>query len=74
MRVKDLVAKLLTHDPELEVIIDMFSDYDLLDDDCLHVGSAVPASGFVMRSHPTMSAENKQREKLYLYLGNWSIN
>lgn len=71
MLVKELIAALQQQDPELEVIIDMFSDYAILDG--VSIRSAVDQGGYVMNSHYTMSEESKAKEMQYLYLGNWSL-
>jgi len=67
MNVGDLKKLLNEHPNEMEVVVDVFSDYAVVDG--LTVIKAVPQTGgWVMRSHSTMSADNKASEKTYLHL------
>ena len=67
MNVGDLKKLLNEHADEMEVVVDVHSDYRLVGG--LSVIRAVPqAGGWVMRSHSTMSAENKASEKNYLHV------
>lgn len=68
MNVKDLKNMLENYPDDMEVLNGRYSDYDLVEEDQWSVVKAVPKDGYVMRSHPTMSEENKVNEKEYLYL------
>lgn len=53
----------------MELVNGRCSDYELIREEEWSVISGVDTgSGWIMRSHPTMSEENKAREKDYLYL------
>ncbi len=67
MNISELRAELELYPQNMEVIVDMHSDYMILDS-CV-VTKAVPQGDWVMQSHVTMSDENKRVEKEYLYLG-----
>lgn len=66
MNVGQLKKMLKKYPDDMEILTDHHSDYLLLDEDMCCVVKAVPKEGWVMRSHPTMSDENKQAEKEYL--------
>lgn len=68
MTVKDLKAILEKHPDDMEIVGVMYSDYHPFEKDEISVVTAViDINGeWIMRSHPTMSAENKSREKEYL--------
>jgi len=68
MIVKELIELLKQYPEDLEVIQTMYSDYIEFDADGLNVVNAVDQGGYIMRSYPTMSAENKLREKEYLHI------
>ena len=65
MNVKELKALLDRYPDDMEVIYCLYSDYEMLDSDDIREVKAV-FKGYVMRSHPTMSQENKDAEKTYL--------
>lgn len=64
MNVKQLKEALDEYDDEMEVIIDMHSDYKLIDG--FNEIKGVNQGGYIMTSHRTMALENKKREKTYL--------
>lgn len=68
MNVKDLKRMLEKYPDDMEILNGRYSDYDLIQEEEWHVVKAVPQGQYVMRSHPTMSDENKALEKEYLYL------
>jgi hypothetical protein len=68
MNVGDLKKMLEKYPDDMEVIHSRCSDYELIEEDDWSVVKAVLKDWGVMRSHPTMSAENKAVEKEYLHL------
>lgn len=65
---KGELTKLLEQFPdEMEVVVNMQSDYGLIKPE-ITIIKGVPQDGWVMRSHPTMSDENKQKVREYLLL------
>ena len=68
MKVIDLKRMLEKYPNDMEILTSRCSDYDLVQEDQWYVVKAVPKDCYVMRSHPTMSEENKSAEKEYLYL------
>jgi len=69
MNVGDLKKMLKKHPDDMEILHGMYSDYATIEESEWSVIQGVPSdSGWVMRSHPTMSDENKGKEKDYLYL------
>lgn len=68
MNVKKLKELLNKYPDDMELVVNVHSDYQFLDDDCLTVTHLVDQGFYLMRSHPTMSDENKAKEKQYLYL------
>lgn len=67
MNVRELKAKLDQYPDDMEILYRYCSDYERLDGDDLTVVEAVcKTNGYWMRSHPTMSAENKAAAKDYL--------
>ena len=67
MNVGELKTKLAEYPDDMEVLYRFCSDYERMDADDLETVSAVEkTNGYWMRSHETMSAENKAREKTYL--------
>lgn len=68
MNVGELKKMLDKYPDDMELIHTCCSDYELIDEGMWSVVSAVFQGGYVMRSHPTMSADNKAREKQYLHL------
>ena len=68
MNVGDLKKMLEKYPDDMDVIHTRYSDYELIDEPDWSVMSGVLKAGYIMRSHPTMSAENKSGEKQYLHL------
>ena len=69
MNVKQLIEALSEYPDDMEVIQRRYSDYYLLDKKDFFTVWAVhqESCGYIMRSHNTMSDENKAKEKEYLY-------
>lgn len=67
MNVGQLKKALEAYPDDMEVLVDVHSDYGTVSE--CKVITAVPQDSWAMRSHPTMSAENKAKEKQYLYIG-----
>lgn len=67
MKVRSLINLLSLFDEEMEVMTDQYSDYASVG--TARVISAVPQEAWIMRSHPTMSKESKEKEKEFLYIG-----
>ena len=53
---------------DMEIVNERCSDYDIIDEYEWSVVKVLGKSHWVMRSHPTMSEENKLKEKEYLVL------
>ena len=68
MTVADLKKMLERYPDDMELLNGRYSDYALINEDEWSVVEGVSQGGYVMRSHPTMSPENKARAKKYLYL------
>ena len=68
MNVGQLKKMLETYPNEMVVLNERFSDYAIVQPEDWSVVCGVDNDGWVMRSHPTMSAENKAKEKSYLLL------
>lgn len=66
MNVKELRHALEQYPDDMEVLYSCCSDYERMEADDIGVVKAVDQNGYWMRSHPTMSADNKAREKEYL--------
>jgi hypothetical protein len=63
------LKKLLDKYPDaMDVLNTRFSDYELVTEDDWSVVKAVPKASYWMRSHPTMSEENRAMEREYLHL------
>lgn len=69
MNVKELIEELKKYPEDMEIIYSLNSDYEILTKDDLETAKGVNKGFYVMRSHPTMSEENKAKEKEYLWLG-----
>lgn len=67
MKVSELIEKLQGYNQDLEVITDVFSDYDTITQ--VKIIFAVPQNGYIMREHKSMSPENNAKLQGYLYLG-----
>lgn len=68
MNVGELKKMLDQYPDNVEVLVEKYSDYRIIADVDCSVMKAVQKEGWVMRSHPTMSQENKAKEKEYLAL------
>ena len=68
MNVYDLKKMLEKYPDDMEILNDRCSDYDLVSENEWSVIKAVKKNGYIMRSHPTMSEENRRNEKEYLHL------
>jgi hypothetical protein len=68
VNVKQLRDMLLHYPDDMEIITDRCSDYDIIKEDEWSIVKAVPKDFGYMRSHKTMSDENKKEEKYYLHL------
>jgi len=68
MTVEELIKFLKQFPDDMQVITSRRSDYEIICEDEFSVRKGVEQEGWVMRSHPTMSEENKRKEKEYLYL------
>ena len=70
MNVGELKKMLEQYPDDMEILNTRASDYDVITEDEWSVIKAVPngSGGWVMRSHETMSEENKAKEKEYLHL------
>lgn len=70
MNVGELKKMLEKYPDDMEILNGRYSDYCKIGMSEWHVVKGVdkPDVGYVMRSHETMSDENKKAEKEYLYL------
>ena len=70
MNVGDLKKMLEKYPDDMEILNGRCSDYEIISEDEWSIVRGVPNKDgcWVMRSHPTMSEENKNNEKEYLYL------
>ena len=69
MNVGELKKMLKKYPNDMQIVNGRFSDYGIiLEDEWSVIQGVETPSGWVMRSHPTMSEENKKKEKSYLYL------
>ena len=68
MTVYELKKMLADYPDDLQVVNERYSDYEIIRIDDWYIVGGVDKDGWVMRSHPTMSDENKVSEKLYLCL------
>ena len=68
MNVGELNKMLEKYPDDMEVLNGRYSDYEIISEDEWSVVKGVDKDGWVMRSHPTMTEENKALEKEYLYL------
>lgn len=66
MNVKELRELLEKYPDDMEVLYQLYSDYENLKPDDISAMPSVNMGGYWMRSHPTMSSENKANEKIYL--------
>lgn len=63
-QLKEIIADL---PDDMEVIYDCCSDYEAMNPEDVKLVSAVPKGGWHMRSHPTMSEDNKSKQQQYLH-------
>jgi hypothetical protein len=68
MNVGNLKKMLEQYPDNMEILNSRYSDYSIVHEDEWSVVKGVNQGKYVMRSHPTMSAENKAKEKEYLHL------
>lgn len=68
VNVGELKKMLKKYPDDMEILNGRCSDYALISENEFSVVKGVRKDGWVMRSHPTMSEENKKDEKEYLYL------
>lgn len=68
MNVGQLKKMLEQYPDDMEIVNGRYNDYEIVSEDDWSVIKGVDKNGWVMRSHPTMSDENKRNEKSYLYL------
>lgn len=68
MTVGEIITMLKRYPVDMELLVDRCSDYTAIEEDEWSVVKAVPTAYGAMRSHPTMSDENKAKEKEYLHL------
>lgn len=68
MDVKELKQFLNQFPDEMEILNSRYSDYEIISENEWEVVKGVEKEGWVMRSHKTMSDENKAKEKEYLLL------
>lgn len=69
MTVEELIKMLKKYPKDMQIINSRYSDYELIEEDEWSIVEAVPdPAGWLMRSHPTMSDENKANAKRYLHL------
>lgn len=68
MTVGELKKFLENFPDDMEFITTRYSDYAIVEEGDFGVVKGVPKCGWVMRSHPTMSQENKDAERKYLHL------
>jgi hypothetical protein len=65
-QLKEILKK---YPDELEVVFPLYSDYDVSAEDDITLIKVVDRGFYHMRSHDTMSAENKRLEKECLCIG-----
>lgn len=68
MNVGELKKMLASYPDDMEIVNRRYSDYAIIKEKEWSVIKGVDKNGWVMRSHPTMSSENKLNEKSYLCL------
>lgn len=69
MNVGELKKALGAYPEDMEVIIPVYSDYQLVVQECIGEISAVNKGYYIMQSHPTMDEINKTNERTYLLIG-----
>jgi hypothetical protein len=69
MNIGDLKKMLEKYPDDMEILNTRCSDYDLVTEEDWSVVKAVQQGrSYWMKSHPTMSAENRAKEREYLHL------
>ena len=68
MNVRDLKKMLEQYPDDMEIVNGRCSDFQIIQEGEWSIVSGVDKQGWVMRSHRTMSGENKAAEKSYLAL------
>ena len=68
MNVGELKKMLKKYPESMEIVNGRRSDYEIISESEWSIVYAVEKDGWLMRSHPTMSEEDRQREKQYLHL------
>lgn len=68
MNVGELKKLLENYPDDMEIVNGRYSDYAIIQPNEFSIIQGVAKDGWVMRSHQTMSAENKAKEKSYLYI------
>lgn len=68
MTVKEMKEMLDCFPDDMEILHERYSDYEDLEDKHFYVEKGVRKDLWVMRSHSTMSDENKSLEKEYLVI------
>lgn len=68
MNVGDLKKMLEQYPDDMEILNGRYSDYQIISEEEWGIVKGVDKDGWVMRSHKTMSEDNKMKEKEYLYL------
>lgn len=66
MTVKELKEKLNEYPEDMYIVYDLYSDYSGLEAKDLRIIKGVYKDFYYMRSHSTMSEENKSKEMEYL--------
>lgn len=71
MNIKELKEVLAKYPDDMEVLYCLHSDYEMMQVADIREVKGVWKGAYTMRSHPTMSAENKANENTYvLFPGN----
>ena len=68
MNVGELKKMLEQYPDDMEILNDRCSDYDIIKIEEWTVVEAVPKDFYHIRTHPTMSEENRSKKKKYLHL------
>jgi hypothetical protein len=68
MTVSELIEMLKKYPLDMEILNQRCSDYSIISENEWSVIKGVKKEFWVMRSHPSMSDENKENEKEYLLL------
>lgn len=68
MNVRQLKQLLEQYPDDMVILTSRYSDYVIVEEADWAVVKAVPNNFYYMRSHPTMSTENMEKENTYLHL------